>query len=559
MTSGHTTSISIHYQQRKKLCSLGFGLTIVGVSEALDVVCSLWLTMLAISFLMRNSFNMEKPFTDGVHYLSRQEEVQVRKKLIEDEELRSRIPDMQLSDDDIPLIDHIHDSVKRWQALPKRDQEPYLNIPEEDAEDPIPSTLTRYQIRLTHQVVRNEYPNLKTQGMGQFVQITNPSSEQQINQQEIREQKREVEIANAVGFRWILEAIMGGDISKLPHYYVVAGHPPDESPKNVQAFLNKLQTKLKSQSRALVGHNCMTDVINLYRCFIGDLPETAREFNARLQGLFPMVIDTKYVASLGNKRWADTSLKSVESDLCSVPVPAIHLPPPVFDRYISASNYHEAGFDSFVTAKIGLKMPGKLKREHKDIRLLVENSAPNALQNSTKEGNEPKPDAAVPEQKSVADEKTSVAKSIVEVIANPVTAVQSILMGPPVPTAQEETMSHPKSPPPSLLPASIMPTNGALVKTIISNHQTQASPGGLQKLGTISKKSNIFDLLGDEEEIEVEEESKQTEDQRLAEMVQEGRLMPRWEQDAEFWKLISNKLQANATQEGILDLTKHQH
>src|ERR1700760_4910953 len=118
---------------------------------------------------MRNGFNMANPFTQGVHYLSRQEESQMRMKLIEDEQLWSKIPDMQLSDDDTPLVEHISKLVKEWQALPKDEQDPYLNIPAEDADEPIPKTLTRYQVRLTHQVVRNQYPNLKTQGMGHFV------------------------------------------------------------------------------------------------------------------------------------------------------------------------------------------------------------------------------------------------------------------------------------------------------------------------------------------------------------------------------------------------------
>ena len=79
----------------------------------------------------------------------------MRMKLIEDEQLWSKIPDMQLSDDDTPLVEHISKLVKEWQALPKDEQDPYLNIPAEDADEPIPKTLTRYQVRLTHQVVRN--------------------------------------------------------------------------------------------------------------------------------------------------------------------------------------------------------------------------------------------------------------------------------------------------------------------------------------------------------------------------------------------------------------------
>lgn len=482
----------------------------------------------------------------------------MRNKMMEDEQLRSKIPDMPLHEDDSILVEHIKKSVKDWQSLPKDEQVPYLNIPAESAEAPIPSTLTRYQVRLTHQIVRKEYPNLKTQGMGHFVQVTNPTSKQQANEQDIRTRNRELEIAKAVGFRWILEAIMGCDISNIPHYYVVAGHPPEEGPKDVQGFLDELQAKLKSQTRAVVGHNCLTDVINLYRCFIGDLPEKVDDFRAKLHKLFPIVIDTKYVASLGNKRWTDTSLKSVESDLSSVGVPYIHLPAK-FDRYVYATTYHEAGFDSFVTAKIGLKMPGKLKREHKDVKLLIERSAPIFERRQTTEFMGNKPEAESDSAMLGLHQKPTIAKNLVDMITAPVTTVKSILIGTPSPVEQEKppaASSTTRSP--TLVPASLLPTTGAVVAAKQKSRPTlQESNNEIKKLGTMSKKANIFDMLEDEPDDGPEEEPEITEQERIAGLVKEGRLMPPWEEDADFWKLISNKLQANATQEGVLDLTGH--
>jgi poly(A)-specific ribonuclease len=503
---------------------------------------------------MRNDFNMATPFTQGVHYLSRQEEAQVRQKLIEDDQIRSNIPDMQLSDADSPLVEHIHKLVKEWQAIPKDDQDTYLNIPAEDAEEPVPNTLTRYQVRLTHQVVRNSYPNLKTQGMGHFVQITNPSSEQQANAQDIREQKREVEIANAIGFRWILEAIMGGDISKLPHYYVVAGHPPDEAPKDVQGHINELQKKLRSQSRALVGHNCLTDVINFYRCFVGDLPERVEDFSAKLQEIFPLILDTKYVASLGNKRWADTSLKAVETDLLSVAIPQVHVPRN-FDRYVFTATYHEAGFDSFVTAKLGLKLPGKLRRENRDIKSLVANAAAGFEKKPGTRQSETKSETLAQLPEDGTEQTSGVGRSIVSIITAPVSTVRSILTGAPNPTAQEEPTTTAAKQSLPLIPASVSPTGGAVVWRNENSRPAQASKNGLQTLRTVSKKSNIYDMLEDEPGDEPEEEEILSEEQRIEGLVRDGKLIPRWEKDAAFWKLIGNKLQANATQEGILDLT----
>ncbi|KAK4940907.1 hypothetical protein LTR10_019060 [Elasticomyces elasticus] len=465
----------------------------------------------------------------------RREEDQVRKKLIEDDRARSKTPDMTLRDDDSVLVEHIKQRVNEWQLLPKDEQEDYLNIPAEDAKDPIPSMLNRYQIRLTHQTVRNEYPKLKTQGMGHFVQITNPTAEQQANEKEIREQTREREVAHAVGFRWLLEAIMGGDLSKLPHFYVKAAFPEEQAPADIQGYLNALQTQLRGRPRAFVGHNCLTDVINLYRCFIGDLPERVDDFRASLHELFPVILDTKYVAGIGNKRWADTSLQSVESDLSSVEVPRIHLPQG-FDRYLHTANYHEAGFDSFVTGKIGLKLIGKLKREEKDIKALSE-----------------KPDTTVTEEKSPPQSgggQRKLTTSVVEVLAAPLYAAKSILTGSDNSTQQ--------------IIGSATSADAAESTVVTASkregQQAQGLSGERKKVKTVSQKSNIYNMLEDdpsdvseEQDAEQEEAEKQ---RRLAEMVKKGEILPRWEDEAVFWKLVSNKLQANACEEGILDISQ---
>jgi hypothetical protein len=474
----------------------------------------------------------------------------MRKRMIQEDESRANIPDMQLSDDDSHLVDHIHHLIKDWQALPKKDQEPYLNVPSEHAKHPIPSVLNRYQVRLTHQIVRNQYPNLKTQGMGSFVQITNPTAQAQEDEKVIREKKRELEISNAIGFRWIMEAIMGGDISKLPHHYVVAGHPPEQTPKDVQEFISRLQKKLRKQTRAVVGHNCLTDVINLYRCFIGDLPEKVEEFCTRLQELFPVVIDTKFIAGLGNPRYLDTSLQAVESDLASVDVPQIHLPTE-FLRYAYSSSYHEAGFDSLVTAKIGLKIPGKLKRQHKDIKVLVQKFVPDKEETSQPKTQETQSAAGADSTGAGANETPGVASSIMDIIKDPVTAVKSLLTGTPENTKLKVSDSAASKP--VLLPASVMPTTGAVIAAKEKGQRTTVVKGELQKLRDVSKKVNIYDLLEDEPEVEAPQIDER---QRIADLVKEGKLMPQWEEDAEFWKLIANKLQANATQEGILDLTR---
>ncbi|KIW19402.1 hypothetical protein PV08_03697 [Exophiala spinifera] len=498
----------------------------------------------AISFLLRHGFNMERPFSQGVHYLSRQEECEVREKLISDEKAKANMPNMVLKEEDSVLVDHIRQSINQWQSLPKETRESYLNIPTADAKDPIPSTLNRYQIRLTHQTVRNEWPKFKTQGMGHFVQITNPTAEQQESEKELREQMRERDIANAVGFRWLIEAITGGDISRLPHFYVSAGFPEGQVPEEIQGFLDKLQDSLRKRKGALVGHNCLTDLINLYRCFIGDLPDRVEDFSSKLHDLFPVILDTKYLAGIGGKRWADTSLQAVENDMSSTALPRITLPPG-FDRYLHASNYHEAGFDSFVTAKLGLKLPAKLKREEKSLKALLQGPIETIEQEGSTQVRINQPDAAVQSE----NPGRGLTKGVVDVLKAPLTMASSILIG----NDREKGQSS----------SNVPEDTSTLVASMMKDPPKMTHKFEDKKVASASQKSNIFEVLNDvPADTHVDEEDSVAQSaaaqRRIAEMVERGELLPPWDDDVQFWGLISNRLQANACEEGILDMLERQ-
>lgn len=492
----------------------------------------------AVAFLMKNGFDINLPLTSGVHYLSRQEEDQVRRKMIEDDEVRSKIPDMVLKDEDTIVVDYIKKSINDWQALSKGKQEAYLNLPSENVKDPIPSVFNRYQIRLTHQIVRSEYPGLKTHGMGHFVQITNPTDKQQANEKELKEQYRERDIANAVGFRWILEAIMGGDITKLPHYYVRSAFDDSDCPKDIDAFLRGLQKKLRGQKRAIVGHNCFTDVINLYKCFFGDLPESVEDFARNLNGLFPLILDTKHLATLGSNRWANTALSSVEEDLANETRPEIYLPDD-FSRYGRSSVFHEAGYDSLVTAKIGLKLAAKLMRD---------GTIPGSV--AEKESSEVADQVKAPTTSPDHEDSgiRGLANMAVSAISAGIPAVSSLVTG-----AQKHKDEA---------PSEAVEDNDVVVAIKQPKALTLQRKGEVRKIKSASKSFNLFELLTDETEDSTAEtdlaEQERREAERVREKVKNGELIPRWEDDGEFWSIVGNKLQTNACQEPFMDLTKGQ-
>ena len=67
-------------------------------------------------------------------------------------------------------------------------QKEYLNIPNNNAKHSLGDELNSYQRRLVHQVVQNEYPGLKTKGMGHFVAIENLSADKQVSMKQLEEE-----------------------------------------------------------------------------------------------------------------------------------------------------------------------------------------------------------------------------------------------------------------------------------------------------------------------------------------------------------------------------------
>ncbi len=77
--------------------------------------------------------------------------------------------------------------------------------------------------------------------------------------------------------------------------------------KNACGFLllfEFLVDTCKLKSIPIIGHNCMFDLMFLYRWMIGELPETFEDFRDDFQNIFPIVMDTKYIASANISRFS---------------------------------------------------------------------------------------------------------------------------------------------------------------------------------------------------------------------------------------------------------------
>ncbi|PGH15448.1 hypothetical protein AJ79_02425 [Helicocarpus griseus UAMH5409] len=328
----------------------------------------------AIDFLIKSGFRMEAPFADGLPYLSRLEETKAMAKLAEREHNMATIADIKLEEMDeesLAFLNEVRGLIESWIGQTE-DKEDYLNIPEpcglktSRAAGALGSgrfNLNSYQKRLVHQLVRAEYPSLVTIGRQNFIQII-PYDKQR--EEYIRVDKSRLlgeRLVQQTGFRWVVEGMVGGDLTPLdPRIFTGCVFGPADA-KDLLKFSDDLKSKLKSKHPILVGHNLFTDLINFYKCFIGDLPDRVEDFQEAIHALFPLVIDTKYMAthdcSSGNP---SSSLTEINESLMQRETPKICVHPE-HDKYLDDKPLHEAGYDSLLTARVLIRLASKLQGE----------------------------------------------------------------------------------------------------------------------------------------------------------------------------------------------------
>lgn len=160
--------------------------------------------------------------------------------------------------------------------------------------------LNRFQKRLVHQLVESEFPFLVTIGKSTFVQIKHYNEERETAIHEEKVKRTEERVLRQTGFRWVVEALVGGDLEGLDNrvFFNILADPVRNPEKlKLDDFAQNVKSNLKSKRPALVGHNLFMDIIYLYHCFIGSLPDNIDDFRDLMGEHFPVLVDTKYMAT----------------------------------------------------------------------------------------------------------------------------------------------------------------------------------------------------------------------------------------------------------------------
>jgi len=172
-----------------------------------------------------------------------------------------------------------------------------------------------------------EYPGLRSETRHGCVQVTETTEELKSLALERRRNEIEQKIRKCTGFRWIAEALVGGDLTSLDTNTFDPLMAQAENPNfTVEELSSALKNHLKENRVVFVGHNCFTDLVFFYHHFIGKLPDTVEEFKALVHCVFPLVIDTKYLFTYNEVTSnAQSSLGDANKELARVAFPKISM------------------------------------------------------------------------------------------------------------------------------------------------------------------------------------------------------------------------------------------
>ncbi|KAG4430903.1 hypothetical protein IFR05_013615 [Cadophora sp. M221] len=311
----------------------------------------------ACDFLNKNGFDFGKVFKEGVPYLSRDEEEERRAEHSQRANKNASIPDIVVGPDDLSTLEFsrlARKTIKDWFSDPTPDMS-FVNIGSDAG------ALNGFQRRLVHQLVRNEFPTLRTfpRNDGYFMQVEHLDVKKEEEFQKRKDARFNTLIAKQKGLRWIFEALSGGDLSGIDPewFYNPTAEDSDEQWLKVQRELAQVTQTLRRKKHIIVGHNLFADLAFLFRTFIGHLPINVKHFQEDIHVLFPYVIDTKFVATYGNDAMNPRSnLKELLAPFHKTHVPLILLHQSHTAYGAEFGKEHEAGFDSWMTAELFVKL-----------------------------------------------------------------------------------------------------------------------------------------------------------------------------------------------------------
>ncbi|KAJ5611140.1 hypothetical protein N7510_007859 [Penicillium lagena] len=322
----------------------------------------------AVEFLLANGFSIDIQCKYGVPYLSREEEKEAIAKATERLTRQTTGKSLNIKESDhesLEFVQAVRQVLTSWLAEGEN-HNAWVNIPPPTGSLPgMPKILSKMHKMLVHHLIESEYPTLAARSHSSFMTIEPLHPERDKKAQEARLERNKARIQQCVGFRWIVEALVGGNLTGIEdgafkRTMDTKAVRPRYTPDTPKELSMRVKQRLMEHRPILVGHNIFTDLVYFCRCFFGPLPDTVGEFQIMVHDLFPVIVDTKYLAThdCGSVN-PPSSLVEINQDLSHIWNPVIAIDP-LHVKYSGQELNHEAGFDSMLTATAFLKLSAML-------------------------------------------------------------------------------------------------------------------------------------------------------------------------------------------------------
>ncbi|XP_046390214.1 pre-piRNA 3'-exonuclease trimmer-like isoform X2 [Ischnura elegans] len=315
----------------------------------------------SLCFLSCAGFDFNKLFSEGIPYLSPQQERKLRL------DLQRGRPALacNLSSDLRSVLERACWQVSQWapSALPgqsfKIHPYPEQKLDEVDEENSIldasmpPSLTTLLRELLLHRELRLNFPDIWTYSEdGSVLRIEKIRYEERIQLEREEETKVKEEYGNVVN-----EDI---DVDCLAE-------------KAIQLLLGatKIFHLLVNAKKPIIGHNCLLDLMVLLKQFYCPLPEKYKDFKKVIHRIFPEIYDTKFIsfevkAQNFRELWEINSLPSIYSFFHSTKGLELTKDAIRVEKGLGADptsgdkRFHDAGWDSYCTGFCFIRL-GHLK------------------------------------------------------------------------------------------------------------------------------------------------------------------------------------------------------
>ncbi|KAI1772425.1 CAF1-domain-containing protein [Hypoxylon cercidicola] len=311
------------------------------------------------SFLQSHGFDFNQAFDNGVHYLSRKEQRLAEEFCSFKDPEDGRIDPSTLDKES----QHFYSEAKRQIGVYANKKPQNWERREFILQNPYGRRLNGLQIRMIHQIIREEYPTctakrIPTGKMTGNMSITSVTTATQV-EAESRRQLNVDETKRLSGLQILLEALSGGSFAdRIDQEWVYHSNavPTDADSWNEfnQNFnFHQCEANLKKNQPILIGHNIFQDLAYIHQTFFEPLPPKVDGFLTTIHQLFPRIVDTKYMHTRGrNMMEPDKPLKELRDFFAKKKLPAIHYAPDPDD---GAAGPHNAAYDSTMTATLFLK------------------------------------------------------------------------------------------------------------------------------------------------------------------------------------------------------------